>query len=158
MPMHAKTETKGETKTKTKTETMQSLGYLSRYAHRAFVKALARELEPHGILASQWSVLRILWGSSGLTQVELAERMQVEKASLTGVLEGMEKKGLIVRTRNAKDRRKINITLTKVAAKLKDKILPCGAKINSRASRGMSAQEIGALRGSLAKLIQNLEQ
>ena len=74
MPMHAKIETK--------TETMQSLGYLSRYAHRAFVKALARELEPHGILTSQWAVLRILWGSSGLTQVELAELMRVEKASL----------------------------------------------------------------------------
>ena len=152
MPMHPKYAGK------TEAETVQSLGYLSRYAHRAFVKALARELEPHGILTSQWSVLRILWGSSGLTQVELAERMQVEKASLTGVLEGMEKKGLIVRTRNTKDRRKINITLTKAAAKLKVKILPCGAKINSRASRGMSVQEIGALRGSLAKLIQNLAQ
>lgn len=146
MPMHAKTEA------------AQSLGYLSRYAHRAFVKALARELEPHGILTSQWSVLRILWGASGLTQVELAERMRVEKASLTGVLEGMEKKGLIVRTRNLKDRRKINITLTKTAEKLKDKILPCAARINSRASRGMSAAEVAALRASLTTLIQNLEQ
>ncbi|MDO9414157.1 MAG: MarR family transcriptional regulator [Pseudolabrys sp.] len=139
-------------------ETTQSLGYLSRYAHRAFVKALARELEPHGILTSQWSVLRILWGASGLTQVELADRMQVEKASLTGVLDGMEKKGLIVRTRNAKDRRKINITLTQAAKKLKDKILPCSARINGRASRGMSTAEVTALRGSLAKLIVNLER
>lgn len=153
MPMQAKTTTKR----KTEAETAQSLGYLSRYAHRAFVKALARELEPHGILTSQWSVLRILWGSNGLTQVELAERMQVEKASLTGVLEGMEQKNLIVRTRNAKDRRKINITLTKTAEKLKAKILPCGAKINGRASRGMNTAEIAALRSSLGKLIQNLE-
>jgi DNA-binding MarR family transcriptional regulator len=150
MPMHARAARK------TETETTQSLGYLSRYAHRAFVKALARELEPHGILTSQWSVLRILWDSTGLTQVQLADRMQVEKASLTGVLESMEKKKLIVRTRNTKDRRKINITLTKAAGKLKAKILPCGAKINSRASRGMSAEEISALRGSLVKLIANL--
>jgi len=158
MPMHAKTVAKTATKTMAKTESMKSLGYLSRYAHRAFVKALARELEPHGILPSQWSVLRILWGSSGLTQVELAERMRVEKASLTGVLEGMERKGLIVRTRNAQDRRKINITLTRAAERLKAKVLPCAARINSRASRGMSAPEIAALRNSLTTLIRNLER
>ena len=154
MPMHAKALNKAVAKP----ETTQSLGYLSRYAHRAFVKALARELEPHGILTSQWAVLRILWGSSGLTQVELSERMRVEKASLTGVLEGMEKKGLIVRTRNAEDRRKINITLTKAAEKLKDKVLPCAARINSRASRGMSAGEVAALRASLTALIFRFEQ
>lgn len=154
MPMHAKTGNKATAKA----EITQSLGYLSRYVHRAFVKALARELEPHGILPSQWSALRILWDVSGLTQVELAERMRVEKASLTGVLEGMEKRGLIVRTRNARDRRKINITLTKEAEKLKARILPCAARINSRASRGMSAPEVAALRASLATLIQNLEQ
>src|ERR1700694_1905313 len=76
-----------------------SVGYLARYAHRAFVKALADELAPHGLLTAQWSVLRILWDIEGLTQVELAERMRVEKASLTGVLEGMERRGLILRVR-----------------------------------------------------------
>ncbi len=160
MTMHAKTRAKAriDAITEAGIERTQSLGFLSRYAHRAFVKALARELEPHGILPSQWSVLRILWGTSGLSQVELAERMRVEKASLTGVLEGMERKGLIVRTRNAKDRRKINITLTRAAEKLKVRILPCAARINGRAARGMSAVEVGQLRLSLIKLIQNLEQ
>src|ERR1700712_2289865 len=90
----------------------QSVGYLVRYAHRAFVKVLADEVAPHGILTAQWSVLRVLWDMEGLTQVELAERMLVEKASLTGVLEGIERRGLILRVRNAEDRRKINITLT----------------------------------------------
>jgi DNA-binding MarR family transcriptional regulator len=134
-----------------------SVGYLARYAHRAFVKALADELEQHGILTAQWSVLRILWDIEGLTQVELAERMRVEKASLTGVLEGMERRGLILRERNAEDRRKINITLTAQGRRLKTKLLPHAAKINRKATRGMSETETGELRRLLAKLIQNLE-
>jgi DNA-binding MarR family transcriptional regulator len=135
-----------------------SLGYLARYAHRAFVKALADELESHGILATQWSVLRILWDIEGLTQVGLAERMRVEKASLTGVLEGMERRGLILRVRNEDDRRKINITLTAQGRRLKPQLLPHAAKINRKATRGMTDAETGQLRRLLAKLIQNLER
>jgi DNA-binding MarR family transcriptional regulator len=135
----------------------QSVGYLARYAHRAFVKALADELEPQGILTAQWSVLRILWDIEGLTQVELADRMRVEKASLTGVLEGMERHGLILRARNAKDRRKINITLTAQGRRLKTDLLPHAAKINRKATRGMTQAETHELRRLLQKLIQNLE-
>ena len=134
-----------------------SIGYLARYAHRAFVKALSDELEPHGILSAQWSVLRILWDIEGLTQVELADRMRVEKASLTGVLEGMERRGLILRARNEEDRRKINITLTAQGRRLKGELLPYGAKINRKATRGMKDAELSELRRLLAKLIQNLE-
>lgn len=136
----------------------QSLGYLARYAHRAFVKALERELGRHGVLTGQWSVLRILWTTEGLTQVELAERMRVEKASLTGVLEGMERGGLILRTRNADDRRKINIKLTARGRRLKPELLPYAAMINRRAARGMSETEIVLLRRLLAKVTENLEQ
>src|SRR5258708_30664584 len=90
----------------------QSVGSPARYAHRAFAKALAGELAPHDILGAQWSVLRVLWEQEGLSQVDLAERMRVEKASLTSVLDAMERRRLIVRTRNSDDRRKVNINLT----------------------------------------------
>ena len=156
MPMNARKST--DLKVLSVSNETQSLGYLARYAHRAFVKALAQELEPYGILSAQWSVLRILWDSEGLTQVELAERMRVEKASLTGVLDGMERCGLILRVRNKEDRRKINITLTAQGRRLKAKLLPYGAKINRKAARGMSEAETVQLRRLLAKLIQNLER
>lgn len=135
-----------------------SIGYLTRYAHRTFVKALADKLELHGILSGQWSVLRVLWDIEGLTQVELADRMRVEKASLTGVLEGMERRGLILRARNVEDRRKINITLTAQGRRLKSQLLPHAVKINRKATRGMTESETLELRRLLAKLIQNLER
>jgi DNA-binding MarR family transcriptional regulator len=135
----------------------QSVGYLTRYAHRAFAKALAGELAPHDILGGQWSVLRVLWEQEGLSQVDLAERMRVEKASLTSVLDAMERRKLIVRTRNSDDRRKVNINLTSHGRGLKGQLLPYGVSINRRATRGMSATEVDQLRGLLARVIRNLE-
>jgi DNA-binding MarR family transcriptional regulator len=83
--------------------------------------------------------------------------MRVEKASLTSVLDAMERRRLIVRTRNSDDRRKININLTSHGRSLKAQLLPYGVSINRRATRGMSAAEVDQLRGLLARVIRNLE-
>jgi DNA-binding MarR family transcriptional regulator len=135
----------------------QSLGYQIRYAYRIFVKALADELAPHRITTGQWSVLRVLWQEEGLSQVELAQRMMVEKASLTAVLKAMASEGLITRVRNADDRRKVNIFLTASGRRLKSKILPVIGKINKRATRRLSPADVQQLRRLLARLMINLQ-
>jgi DNA-binding MarR family transcriptional regulator len=133
-----------------------SLGYQIRYVYRALVKALAEELGPHGITTSQWSALRVLWEAEGITQVELAERMMMEKASLTSVLAAMESNRLITRKRNLEDRRKVNIFLTPVGWRMKEKVLPIAATINKRATRGLSAAQARELHVLLAKVMSNL--
>lgn len=135
-----------------------SLGYVIRYAHRAFVKALAQKLEPHGITTGEWSALRVLWMQEGLTQVELAARMQVERASLTSVLNGLEEKGLIARARNRDDRRKINLRLTPPGRRLEATLLACARSINEKATRGLPAAQVGEVRALLSAFIANLER
>lgn len=135
----------------------QSLGYKIRYAYRAFVKALAEELGPYRVTTGQWSALRVLWEEEGLSQVELAQRMMVEKASLTAVLKAMAAGGLITRIRNTDDRRKVNIFLTASGRRLKSKILPLVGKINDRATRRLSAAEVHQLHTLLARVMINLQ-
>jgi DNA-binding MarR family transcriptional regulator len=135
----------------------ESLGYLTRYSHRALVKVLSQKLERHRLLAAQWSVLRVLWRQEGLTQVELADAMRVEKASLTGLINGMERAGLIVRRRNRDDRRKINIRLTARGRRLEREVLPYAAEIDRQATRGLTADETETLKALLARIIANLE-
>jgi DNA-binding MarR family transcriptional regulator len=135
----------------------QSLGYQIRYAYRIFVKALADELNPHRVTTGQWSALRVLWQEDGLSQVELAQRMMVEKASLTAVLKAMASEGLITRVRNTEDRRKVNIFLTASGRRLKSKILPLIGRINKRATRRLSSAEVQQLRRLLARVMINLQ-
>jgi len=135
----------------------QSLGYQIRYAYRIFVKALADELGSHRVTTGQWSALRVLWQEDGLSQVELAQRMMVEKASLTAVLKAMASEGLITRVRNTEDRRKVNIFLTASGRRLKSKILPLIGRINKRATRRLSSAEVQQLRRLLARVMINLQ-
>ncbi len=135
----------------------RSLGYQIRYLYRAFVKALAIELSPYGITTSQWSALRMLWRVEGISQVELAQMMLVEKASLTPVLEGLVAQNLIVRRKNPDDRRKMSIFLTPAGRKLKADILPLGSVINKRAMRGISAADVERIRKLMPKIMSNLQ-
>jgi DNA-binding MarR family transcriptional regulator len=135
----------------------QSLGYQIRYAYRIFVKALADELNAHRVTTGQWSALRVLWQEDGLSQVELAQRMMVEKASLTAVLKAMASEGLITRVRNTEDRRKVNIFLTASGRRIKSKILPLIGRINKRATRRLSSAEVQQLRRLLARVMINLQ-
>lgn len=134
-----------------------SIGYLVRYAHRAFVKALASELAPDGITTAEWAVFRVLWEKDGYSQVQLARRMRIEKASLTSVLQGMERRGLVKRARNDDDRRCAVLTLTAKGRGLQKKLSACAARINHRATRGFAKGHMSALRRLLAQTITNLE-
>jgi MarR family transcriptional regulator, organic hydroperoxide resistance regulator len=133
-----------------------SLGLLVRSAHRAFVRALAAELAPHGISNAEWSALRVLWRRDGPTQVELAEQLAVEKASVTPVLAALERKGLVRRERDAEDRRKTRLQLTPRGRALEATLLPLGARVNARAEAGLGAQDQATLRRLLCHVLDQL--
>ncbi len=81
--------------------------------------ALTREFEsllkPLGLTSTQYNVLRILRGagSEGLLCRQLGERMITQDPDITRILDRMEKRGLLSRTRDTKDRRAIYIRITK---------------------------------------------
>jgi MarR family transcriptional regulator, organic hydroperoxide resistance regulator len=137
--------------------TDRSLSFLVRQAHRAFVTRLADRLVPYGVSVAEWAVLRRLWQQEGLTQVALAERMRVRKASLTSVLTSLELKGYVRRTRSGDDRRKYHLFLTRRGRDLREELLPIGAAINRRALSGIDPGESGLAVRLLEQVIANLE-
>jgi MarR family transcriptional regulator, organic hydroperoxide resistance regulator len=138
-------------------DAQHSLGYRIRYTYRAFVKSLAEELASLQITTMQWSTLRVLWQEEGISQVDLAQRMMVERASLTQVLASMEAKKLITRSRDRSDGRKVRIYLTSPGRELRRKALPVADRINSRATQGLSRRETQELDALLTKVLINLK-
>jgi len=135
----------------------RSLSFLVRQAHRAFVATLADGLLPHGVSVAEWAVLRRLWQKEGFTQVDLADRMRVRKASLTSVLASLERKRLLRRIRRGEDRRKYHLFLTKRGRELKEELLPIGVAINRRAVAGIDLAEAELAVHLIEKVIANLE-
>ena len=134
-----------------------NVGFLLRYADRVFTKALSDELKSRDANISRWSVLRVLSEQEGISQVELADRMLVEKANLTAVLEAMVAEGLLVRPRNTQDKRKSKLFLTARARELKRELVPFVKSVNVEATRGMDDPAIRQLCELLLRLISNLE-
>ena len=134
-----------------------NVGFLLRYADRAFTKALSEELKSRDATISRWSVLRVLSDEEGISQVELADRMLVEKANLTAVLEAMVTEGLLVRPRDTQDKRKSKLFLTARARELKKELVPFVKSVNAEATRGMDDAAIRQFCELLLQLISNLE-
>ena len=77
-------------------------------------------LEPHGITASQYNVLRILRGAgqAGLPTLDVADRLVERAPGITRLLDRLEAKGLVRRERCAEDRRRVFCWATPRALRL----------------------------------------
>lgn len=135
----------------------QSVGYLVREAHRAFLRALSARVSRHGVSIGMWYFLRALWEEDGLTQRELSRRVKMMEPTTATALESMERCGLISRTRNSEDRRKITIRLTEKGRRLREVLLRSAMEVNEVALAGIPAKQISLLREQLDRIERNLD-
>jgi DNA-binding MarR family transcriptional regulator len=138
--------------------TERGLGRLLREAHRSLSKAMQDQLAPYEITMSQWLHLRELWEEDGINQVEIASRLGIEKASSTAVLDALERRGWITRTRNSANRRRVDIFLTQDGIALQARLVPLAKAVNRIAHRGLSTAEILALERTMQVISGNLER
>lgn len=135
-----------------------SVGYLVRDTYREFVKVLQAEIVPHGVTLGMWFFLRALWEEDGLTQRELSRRIGMMEPTTVSALAHMERKGLIVRKRDPRDRRRRLVFLTRRGQDLKEVMIPYAYEVNRLALAGLPKDEIRQFRRTLAKMKANLEQ
>jgi DNA-binding MarR family transcriptional regulator len=77
-----------------------------------------------GLTMTQFDILATLGNQSPMTCKELGEKTLILKGTMTGVLERMEAKGLIIKIPNEEDGRSYKIGLTKTGEKLFQKAFP----------------------------------
>lgn len=81
-------------------------------------------LKAFNITTEQWAVLRTLYESGMITQKTLSERSDKDKATLTKILDLLEKHQYTERVRNPDDRRSFLIQITEKGSKLVEKVGP----------------------------------
>ena len=76
--------------------------------------ALAEAFKPFSITATQYNVLRILRGAGegGLCRHEVRDRLVAQVPDVTRLLDRLEEAGLVVRERDAADRRLVTTRIT----------------------------------------------
>ncbi len=137
-------------------EPMHSLGYLTRVNFRLFSIALEELTLPHGVSAGQWRLLRVLWEKDNITQRELSEQTATKEATTVHAVRSLINAGLAIRTPCTEDRRKVYITLTAKARRLKATLMPMVVEVNERALAGIDPAEVEIARKVLSLTHANL--
>ena len=113
---------------------------------------MAEWLKPHGVSPTQYNALRILRGagSEGLPCTEVGARMINRDPDITRLIDRLEKRGLVTRSRGRKDRRVV-----------RGRITPAGLQLLKGLDRPLSEFVRGMMgplgRQRLLGLIQSLE-
>jgi len=133
-----------------------SVGYQVRLTHRSIQRLLQGRIEPFGVQLGMWYLLRVLWNEDGLTQRELSHRVEIMEPTTLQTIAAMERSGLIRRVRNATDRRKMNVFLTRKGRQLESVLLPVAVEVVNEVVRGFSEEEVRQFLGFLRAIQKNL--
>ena len=90
----------------------EQLGYLIARTNRLIEDDLTRRLQANGIAVDQYRVLKSLEEEGPLPMGRLAERVLVEPATLTKIIDRMVREALVFRVPDEKDRRKVRVALS----------------------------------------------
>ncbi len=107
-------------------------------------------LEALGLTYPQYLVMLVLWEASPRTVGALGEALDLESSTLTPLLKRMEAQGLINRTRDPEDERRVIIALTETGAALRDKARTVPEQLLCRLD--LPLEELGDLRDRLKTL------
>ena len=112
-----------------------------------------------GLTCSQFDVIVTLGDTDGMTCKELSEKTLVTKGTLTGVLDRLEKKGLIARVPSREDRRSIFIRLTPKGDALFRKVFSAHIHyMKPYFERALTAAEATKLRDLLLRLKDSFQR
>lgn len=105
-----------------------------------------------GLTRREWGVMATLAEVEGLLSSELADAAKLDRARTSRALGGLEEKGLVLRTPQPGDRRRVLVSLTPQGRAMYECILPVMARFNMEIASSLSAQEQVHLDAMLVKL------
>jgi len=123
----------------------------------AIDRECAAHLAPHGLSESRFVLLCLLdTAKDGLAPNVLADQAGVTRATMTGLLDGLEREGLIERRSDSSDRRALLIVLTHKGKLIAQKVVDQHVRWIAGLFSGLSATERRQLVNLMDKVARNL--
>jgi len=123
---------------------------------RLFKKSFDRKARGLGLTRSQWLTVGTLRRHAGISQSELAEKLDVEPITVARTIDRLEKSGWIERRPDAADRRVNRLYLTPRVQDVVVRMRELAMETRHEALAGLEAQEHKALVAILKKVKNNL--
>lgn len=111
-----------------------------------------RHMEKIGLHKGQGFALIHLWHKDGMPQRDLAQSMHISPASVTNMLQRMERDGWIERRRDATDQRVVRVFAAPKAAEMRDKAKLVFREMEDELNSVYTPEEQATLKQLLMKL------
>ncbi|MCY0146440.1 MarR family transcriptional regulator [Hoeflea sp. G2-23] len=108
-----------------------------------------------GLTYPQYLVMLVLWDGDGVTVGDLGQRLDLASSTLTPLVKRLESQGLVARTRDATDERKVRVHLTEAGQAMEARASHVPACVAE--AFGLTTAEFSTLHAMLGKVRQTLQ-
>ena len=130
-------------------ELTQCINYLLTTAQHSVFQYLNGKLAEYDVTPSQDGVLSCLWQREFATPKQISEILCLETSTISGVLDRMQKKGLIDRVINRDDRREVRVVPTEKGKALQEPISKIIDEVNEEVLKCFTEEEVALLKNQL---------
>lgn len=132
------------------------LPYLVNRLGARLASGFSEEVARFGVSLTEWRVLAALWPDLQRSQIDLAALTAIETSTLSRLLAGMERRGLVQRARSAADARVVTVTASPAGRDTTRDILPLALRYEALATGGLQPGEIKSLKLLLTRVFASL--
>ncbi len=134
-------------------EFQDCINYLLTTAQHEVFGIFSGRLAVHGLTPTQYAVLKCLWDSEEpVNPKDIAQSLCLETSTISGVLDRMQKKGLIDRLIDLSDRRCVLVTITEDGRTLEKDVMEAIRAANEEALTGFTPEEADTLKRCLRRI------
>ncbi|MEH6475868.1 MAG: MarR family transcriptional regulator [Sneathiella sp.] len=131
-----------------------NLAYILAQAHRHVHQKLEQQLKMEGVQVEHWRVLDVLSDEKGRSMGDLAEIVLMNHPALTKMLDKMVANGLVLRSLDAKDQRKVLVFITNTGLELHQKLNNHATKFHDQYVRAIGPNKLNNLKNLLNEIIE----
>ena len=138
-------------------ELRNCINYLLTVAQHEVFLMFSQRLSDYGITPGQYGVLNCLWSQGSAAPKEIARLLRLENSTVSGILDKLQKRGLVNRVLDLNDRRSIRVEPTREGLALRDDVLHTVEELNREVLAAFVPEERRQLLDLLRRLIDAAE-
>lgn len=132
--------------------------HLLRRAHQLSTAIFAEELQKEDLTAIQYATMVAVADLGKTDSTTISRRIGIDRATLGGVVDRLERKGLLSRTPSSTDRRVKMLSVTEDGHALLEAIEPAVMNVQKLLTRNLTAEESEQFRELLFKIVKGTDQ
>ncbi len=131
-----------------------SIAIMIKQLGQEFDKLANKVLSQYGLTASQFKVLKVIMSEPefSVRQIDIENYFSMSNPTVTGIIQNLEKKGLIERVANPEDKRSKVLRVTQKVHEMEDEILQIGDELEEQFTHQLTEAEKELLKTLLGKM------